>query len=368
MNIGADVKMANQKYGEAWKSIKDAYDLLEDKQSKQLFWARMMADMDDESNCLKIFYQNSGKLQNTIRNELKWTEQLASERCPVYIYGAKRLGKLIYTYLTEADIQIQAFVDRDYAAAESCCGIPVLSLEQFCRECSLENGYVFIASVRAYQSILDDLKKCHFPQSRILPALFQCNNVEEQYFEFMEHMPPDGAFIDGGCYDCATSIAFAKRVYSKYSKIIAFEPDQRNYRTCLNTFHIHPELTAELIFAGLSSDTQILPFQINSQCPSSSKFDQNGKSYVKTVALDEVVGMQRVSFIKLDIEGFELNALIGARKTIQRDKPLCAICVYHNRGDMLSIMKYLSEIVPEYHFALRHYTANMTETVLYAFI
>ena len=49
-----------------------------------------------------------------------------------------------------------------------------------------------------------------------------------------------------------------------------------------------------------------------------------------------------------------------------RDKPLCAISVYHKPGDVLAVMDYLHELVPEYRFWLRHYSPANSETVLYA--
>ena len=72
--------------------------------------------------------------------------------------------------------------------------------------------------------------------------------------------------------------------------------------------------------------------------------------------------------IKMDIEGAEFDALHGAEKVIRRNKPLLAICVYHRQGDMLAIMTYLRELVPEYRFWLRHYSVLDFETVLYAAI
>ena len=87
---------------------------------------------------------------------------------------------------------------------------------------------------------------------------------------------------------------------------------------------------------------------------------------IQTVTLDQVIDKETVGFIKMDIEGAEWGALHGAEKTILRDKPLLAICVYHIPGDTLAIMDYLAELVPEYRFWLRHYGPARTETVLYA--
>ena len=61
----------------------------------------------------------------------------------------------------------------------------------------------------------------------------------------------------------------------------------------------------------------------------------------------------------------ELNALLGAEKTIIRDKPLIAVCVYHNQKHFWQVPKYLIGIVPSYKVYLRHYTEGIFETVMY---
>lgn len=351
----------HEQYDTCFDCITSMYNLLIDAQSRQLFWARLMADFDDESNCLDIFYDQCGKtLQREIQDSLAWVNMLAQQNESVYIYGAKRYGKLIHTYLKKRGIRICAFIDKDYLKIGSCCGLPVLSVDQLCQE---PDGYVFIASSRYYHSIVQDLKKCSFQESRILPALFNKSNISDQYFEFMDKMPSNGAFVDGGCYDFATSFAFIERLKSQYSKIIAFEPDEDSYRVCTEQVKSNHVLRTEIIHAGLGKEETQLSFHSNA---TASRFDKDGTSIVNVVTLDHTL-LDRVAFIKLDVEGFELDALIGARQTIQRDKPLCAISVYHKRGDLLAIMQYLSQIVPEYRFAIRHYTSSLMETVLYAF-
>ncbi len=352
----------HEPYNTDFASIRSMYDLLIDAQSRQLFWARLMADFDDESHCLDIFYEQCGEtLQREIQDSLAWVNTFSQQNQPVYIYGAKRYGKLIHTYLKKRGIHICAFIDKDYKQIGSCCGLPVLSVDQLCQK---QDGYVLIASSRYYHSIVQDLKNRSFPESHILPSLFNKSNVSDQYFEFMDKMPSDGAFVDGGCFDFATSFAFIDRVQSKYSKIIAFEPDEHSYHVCLEQVQSHHVLRAQVIHAGLGKEEVQLPFHSNS---TASKFDEDGTSFVNVVTLDHTLANDRAAFIKLDVEGFELDALMGARQTIQRDKPLCAISVYHKRGDLLAIMKYLSQIVPEYRFAIRHYTSALMETVLYAF-
>lgn len=74
----------------------------------------------------------------------------------------------------------------------------------------------------------------------------------------------------------------------------------------------------------------------------------------------------KVTFIKMDVEGSELESLKGAKNTILRDKPKLAICIYHKPEDMVTIPLYIKELVPEYKLYVRHHSNSWAETVLYA--
>lgn len=62
---------------------------------------------------------------------------------------------------------------------------------------------------------------------------------------------------------------------------------------------------------------------------------------------DAIVGNKKVTYIKMDVEGAELNSLIGAHKTIKREHPRLAISIYHS-DDMLNIIEYIKENYPFY--------------------
>ena len=93
-----------------------------------------------------------------------------------------------------------------------------------------------------------------------------------------------------------------------------------------------------------------------------------GNSVVKGVTLDEIIKDEKVTYIKLDVEGSELKALEGAKNTIKKNKPRLAICIYHKLEDILELPLYILDLVPEYKFYIRHYCSCMWETVLYAVI
>ncbi len=70
--------------------------------------------------------------------------------------------------------------------------------------------------------------------------------------------------------------------------------------------------------------------------------------------------------IKMDIEGGEYNALLGAAQTIRMQQPALAISVYHEFNDFFQIPGLIRDYGVEYKYFLRHYAWNSSETILYA--
>ena len=72
-----------------------------------------------------------------------------------------------------------------------------------------------------------------------------------------------------------------------------------------------------------------------------------------------------MDFIKLDIEGAEIEAINGAIATIKKFKPKMAVCIYHNQSDFIEIPKLALKLNPGYKIYVRHYTQGVFETVMY---
>jgi FkbM family methyltransferase len=169
-------------------------------------------------------------------------------------------------------------------------------------------------------------------------------------------------FVDCGCYDLETTEIFIDKC-PDYKKVICFEPDEVNRNVVEDKIRNKSIDRVELYPYGVWKEKKVLCFGGNG---SSAQIASAGGQHVQVVAIDEVI-KEKVTFIKMDIEGAELDALDGAKKIIARDKPKLAICVYHKSEDIVSIPQYLLELVPEYKFYLRHYSNfYATETVLYA--
>jgi hypothetical protein len=93
--------------------------------------------------------------------------------------------------------------------------------------------------------------------------------------------------------------------------------------------------------------------------------NDNGKFQIDVDSIDNIV-KDKVSFIKMDIEGAELEALRGAKNTILKYKPKLAISVYHKQDDLINIPQYILQLNEKYKLYLRHYGESTDETILYA--
>lgn len=88
-----------------------------------------------------------------------------------------------------------------------------------------------------------------------------------------------------------------------------------------------------------------------------------------TLSIDDLINkykVPRVDFIKMDIEGAEVNALKGATETIKKFKPRLAISVYHRLSDFFDVPNFISSLNLNYKFCLNHYTIHQEETILFA--
>ena len=93
------------------------------------------------------------------------------------------------------------------------------------------------------------------------------------------------------------------------------------------------------------------------------------ESQATTTSIDEAVekqNLEKVDFIKMDVEGAELPVLKGAAKTLKRFKPKLALSAYHRPDDFRRIPEFIKSVSPGYRLYLGHYSIHAEETVLYA--
>lgn len=281
----------------------------------------------------------------------------------IIIFGAGELGKWVYDcFWGKPWFKVKCFVDSN-RGGEEYGELPIIFLDQY-KE--IQEALICVCSWVFHEEQCRQLRELSIPDENIVDVvelMYEVRNTK-QYFELPELNVCKGeVFIDGGRFDGVNSLQFVKWCEGNFQKVYAFEPDEDNYLECVQKLKdFLADKKIELINKGLGKDNKIQSF---SRGGSGSRFMAGGKDFVEVVALDEIVE-EKISFLKLDIEGAERMAIHGAKNHIQKDKPKCAICVYHKPEDIWEIPMLLLEYNPDYRLFLRHYSFNENETVLYA--
>ncbi len=230
----------------------------------------------------------------------------------------------------------------------------------------LENREAF---EQTYDWLADDLSRetmrayMDGRMNGVMRSLYDCY-VPDQYFIPEMHLASHEVYVDCGMYDGDTIVEFMGRC-PDYARIIGFEPDKENIEKFRNRGL--PAERMDIYPAGVWSAETVLRF--SAEGTTASKVSESGKISLPVKSIDSLGLEENVTLIKMDIEGSEMEALKGARETIQRDMPKLAICVYHKKEDLISIPQYIRSLESKgchYYFYLRHHSLYEHETVLYA--
>lgn len=185
-----------------------------------------------------------------------------------------------------------------------------------------------------------------------------CGN---EYFDCPNVRLEDGeVFVDLGVYDGCTSAQVARMC--NYKKIIGLEANHYMY-----------EKSKEML--GDYRDIEIYPYAAGDKkenlklhlADAGSAITDQGEECVLGESLDNILNGEKATFIKMDIEGAEAKALIGASSTISKWKLKLAISLYHKPEDVFEIPSILMDIRDDYRFYIRHYTSVNAGTCLYAY-
>lgn len=168
-------------------------------------------------------------------------------------------------------------------------------------------------------------------------------------------------FADAGAFVGDTIAAFRTAVNDQYCAIYAFEPDADNFKALTSLCANVPNITC--FHAGVGKKEAVVSFCSDT---SSSKVSTDGTQRIHMVALDHKLSNLPITYIKMDVEGMECDALRGAAKIIRTHRPKLAVCTYHSNADMLAVPKLIWELNPEYQLYIRHYTKGVVETVCFA--
>ncbi len=192
------------------------------------------------------------------------------------------------------------------------------------------------------------------------------------YFDFIDYSCVS-TIIEGGVFDGSETVLFRERM-KPGGRIYGFEPNIESFRRGPYYERLNAASEVKIIPLGLWSHKD--KFFLTDQCSASKIISPQGVTLssatllsIETISIDEFVHEQcvgKVDFIKMDIEGAELDALKGGVETLKRDRPQLAICIYHKKEDFFQIPLFLDSILTNYQYRLGHYSPGSLETVWYA--
>lgn len=230
-------------------------------------------------------------------------------------------------------------------------------------------------STQLYRKLKDKMQKLkRHGKYHISGLKFRSNDVvfiptwllgQYEYINRCEPTPGD-IVLDIGACEGETSLWFAQKIEAK-GRVYAFEPEIQNFRTLQENISLNS--LDEIIIpiqVGFWSSRKTLSFRGSG---GGFSHHESGQKRIEVIALDDFIierNLDKVDFIKMDVEGSEMKILRGAEGTLRKHKPKCAIAVYHKFRDVIEIINFLHGIVPDYRFYLAHFTTNYSETILFA--
>ena len=370
----------------------EVYTSLCDEKSKEVFEARLMYNCTSSGSALTALRKTACKICSNAINQMdyyiidgdkKIHYDMFHSDDELILYGAGMGGRSFYKSHNLSQRKNVLFCDRNFANIKNAPQKIISPQELFSNH---TNANIIITSADSFDEIYNFLITNGISHTKIVCSVFseQAQKVaREQYFDPIIQFNKNEVFYDVGVLNADTSITFSKKL-EEYKHIYLFEPEPSSFNLSQQNLDNHKIKNATLFPYALWNKSEILHFNSGLTGNSSVSGRENNSTDTQTprdveniysidvqaVSLDEIIEDKNLlppSYLKMDIEGSEMNVLIGAADTIRKNKPKLAICVYHKVEDIIDIPLYLKSLVPEYRFYLRHYsTLSETETVVYA--
>ena len=351
---------------------RNVYAHLNDEISKKIFEAKILyASTGDVGYITGL----ESKYRNLSSDMQVYVEKLQKgSHC--LIYGAGRAGHYLAGRFKQFGVKVDSFIDPDESLGpvDETTGIRIITDKELYENKALYGDKTFVISYSkkpAAGEVKNRLiRDIGVSEKNICMGIFDWRNNQGQYFDYFEAKENE-VFVDCGCFDGATCYSFAAWCGHKgFDHIYSFEADPENYAKSkealapLGKCDLYPYGTADMnkkvYFAADAFETSCI---ISKEEAEKRNFE--GVEEIETAALDDVLEGKRITFIKMDIEGAEYEALLGARKLIMKNRPRMAISVYHKFEDFVTLADLVLGMHPDYRIAFRHYGFDELETIMY---
>lgn len=350
-------------------------------------------------------------------------------RGPLFVYGSGGLGQKLVQGLLAKNIAVEGFCDSNPARwQQQLLGLPILSPEAAVARAGHDGGFIISTwslgkelNNAAMQQKLESLGVRHWtfftsafweypslflPHYRIdrpsalLPAiddilrvagLFADTESRAQFFVQLQmlatttfdetsystpgdtYFPKDivapatlRRFVDCGAFDGDTLRTLVTHANGLLEHYWGFEPDPKNCERLRGTVHETAHggrLIAEVFACAVGSHNGVLRFDATGDV--GARLAAAGSIEVECRRLDDLLRNHSPTFIKMDIEGAELDALAGAEEILTASQPACAVCVYHLQDHLWNVPLRLHAALPRHSLHFRAHSAT-SDVVCYA--
>lgn len=360
------------------KIIREIYNSLEDEISKNIYKERLNLIIEpfEISNliynaspyCKELYNNNKIFKYGTFISKNSFLENE-----PFIFYGVGKASTNIFNTLFISDkIRNELifngrdiyFCDKKAETIKTFLGYPVITPEELVEK--FPKSQVMICTYLYIEEVCKFLVDNNYKPHQILHYYNICD-FDNQYFEKdIIKLSENEVFVDAGVFNGETSLLFSEKVNHKYKQIYLFEPNEECRNNSLTNLDEKKLKNYKMFPFGLWNKKDTLYFGGNHLAGSYRIQEEVQEHSIDVNSLDNLLGDTEVTFIKMDIEGAEYEALIGAKNIIKKYKPKLAISLYHKPEDIFQLPLCIKELNNEYKFYIRHYATSKNETVLYA--
>lgn len=340
-------------------------------------------------------------LESLITEKRSCWERLRAENRPIFIYGMGDGAAKIMSVFSRYGIPVAGiFASDDFVRGHSFAGYRVHKLSEV--EEMVDDFVIVLAFAAGYQELIDYIHVLARKHTLYVPDVPVIGGGLFDYHYCMEHLQELNAvyrsladdesrrvmlnviqykisgcihyldavtattdeiyhdilrpnrtehYVDLGAYNGDTIRELLEHSHRSYSAIHAVEPDKKNFKK-LVTFIETADLKRINAYhcAAWCKDAE-LPF--SSKSGRQSVLSPNGES-MSARSVDSILHGKPATYIKMDVEGFEREALWGAARTIRHYSPKLAVAVYHRNEDIFELPLLVKRMNPKYKLYLRH--------------
>lgn len=335
-----------------------------------------------------------------ITEKISCWERLKNEQRPIFIYGMGDGAMKIMNVFKQKNITLSGiFASDDFVRGHSFEGYHVHRLSEI--EEAVDDFVVVLAFAAGYQEIVDKINDIASRHTLYVPdvpvagtGLFtyeyceeHSQEIEEVYdlladdfsrkvyaniinfkisgkIEYLSSVTTpkseiykkiikpgmNEVYVDLGAYNGDTIRELMEFTHGSYSSIYALEPDRKNFKK-LSKFVSGMRHIYAYNSAAWCKETE-LPFA--SRAGRQSSISADSEITVKCLSVDTVLSGKAATLIKMDVEGYEREAIWGAAYTISHFSPRMMVSLYHRNQDIFELPLLIKKLNPDYKLYIRH--------------